>query len=263
MASTVKVPIGLELYARADDGVLDASTPVTIEAKDKTPGPVGISQLRDPVTVSLRDASYLMLTISDNAATDAVAAAVGIEAVNRRLRAIGCLETVVLEPLRAMLDGVAADLGFATYDQLVAAQRGDLGPAARSRALDRDRIDRCRALDPAHSSRTTARDATRLLAAIWNDSAAGKDACAELRSVMAQQLTRRLGAAVPAGGTLAAKSGALFGRVRNEIAVVTDADGEHYAVGVFTRAHEPFVGSATIDAAMAAAAKAAVDELRG
>ena len=70
--------------------------------------------------MSLRDLTYLMLTISDNAAADAVLAAVGISSVNNRLRAIGCRETVVVESLQATLDGVASDMGHRTYLELVA-----------------------------------------------------------------------------------------------------------------------------------------------
>jgi beta-lactamase class A len=161
-----------------------------------------------------------------------------------------------------MLNGVAIDLGYPDYLQLLAAQNGELGLHARARSIDPERIDQCRALDPTQTSRSTARDATRLLSAVWGNTAASAAACAALRTTMEQQVTRRLAAADRCGGMLAAKSGALFGRVRNEIAVVTDADGESYAVAVFTRANRPFVGARLINEAMAAVASLALDELR-
>lgn len=139
------------------------------------------------------------------------------------------------------------------------AQPGQLGPQAQAASVDADRIDACRALDPATASDTTARDATRLLTAVWTDDS---DAGATLRSVMAEQVTRRLGPAVPDGGSLAAKSGALFGRIRNEIGVVTDPDGVRYAVAVFTRAAQPFQRQNEINRAMGNAVKTALDELR-
>jgi len=67
LASVVKVPIGLEFYAQVDAAQLDPTETVTLEPGLRTPGPVGISQFDDSVTMSLRDLSYLMLTISDNA----------------------------------------------------------------------------------------------------------------------------------------------------------------------------------------------------
>jgi beta-lactamase class A len=262
MASVVKVPIALELYAQAAAGALDPAAPITLLPSRRTDGPVGISRFRDPATVSLRDLAYLMLTISDNAATDTLTDAVGIEAVNDRLRAAGCVQTVVVGDLRSLLDGVATDLGFADYTELLAAQRGALGPESEAAASDARRIDRCQALDPSTATRTTAREATRLLAAIWADTAAPVEACATLRSVMAEQVTRRLGPAVLDGGSIAAKSGALFGRVRNEIGVVSDPDGQDYAVAVLTRAHAPFIHHNEINAAMATTAEAVLDELR-
>ncbi len=134
LASVVKVPIGLEFYAQADDGRVDPTEMVALVPALRTPGPVGISQFEDTVTMSLRDLSYLMLTISDNAAADAVTAAVGIPAVNNRLRAVGCRETVVVESLQAMLDGVASEMGYGTYPELVAAQNGAKGPEAQAMA---------------------------------------------------------------------------------------------------------------------------------
>ena len=200
LASVVKVPIGLEFYAQADVGRLDPTETVALEPARRTPGPVGISQFEDTVAVSLRDLSYLMLTISDNAAADAVIAAVGIPAVNERLRAVGCRDTVVVENVQAMLDGMATDTGHRNYPELVAAQNGEMGPDAQALATDPERIDRCRALDPLQASRTTAKDATRLLAAVWAGTAASPHACVTLRRVMSQQVTRRLAGAVPDGG---------------------------------------------------------------
>ena len=262
LASVVKVPIGLEFYAQADDGDLDPTRAITLGPELRTPGPVGTSQLVDPITMSLRDLSYLMLTISDNAATDVVIDAVGIAAVNDRLSAIGCRETVLLESLKAMLDGVASDLGHRSYSELVAAQDGEFGPDIQAKALDQERIGRCRALDPLQTSRTTARDAAKLLAAICNGSAASPGACSTLRRAMSQQVTRRLAPAVLDGGILEAKSGGLFRRVRNEIALITDPGGEVYSVAVLTRSHVPCNTPYIIDHAMSTAVVKALELLR-
>lgn len=262
LASVVKVPIGLEFYAQVDAGRIDPMETVALDPAHRTPGPVGISQFEDIVTVSLRDLSYLMLTISDNAAADAVTAAVGIPAVNKCLIAIGCRETLVVQSLEAMLNGVASDMGHRNYPELVAAQNGEMGPAAQALATNPERIDRCRALDPAQTSRTTARDMTRLLAAVWAGTAASPRACATLRRVMSQQVTRRLAGAVPNGGTLEAKSGGLFRRVFNEIALITDPSGEAYSVAVLTRTSRSDISGATIGGAMAVAVAEALEHLR-
>jgi beta-lactamase class A len=99
---------------------------------------------------------------------------------------------------------------------------------------------------------------TRLLSAIWSDRAGPLGACQNLRRVMSQQVTRRLARAVPDGGALAAKSGALFGRVRNEVGVISVPTGQSYAVAVLTRPHRPFIGVPLMNDAMANAARAAI-----
>lgn len=258
-ASVIKVPIALEFYAQVEESNLDPRRSLTLTAEGRTPGPSGISIAADPVTMSLRDLCTAMLTVSDNAATDAVVEAVGRHAVNRRLQALGCTSTVLVESIGEMLDSFAQDLGFDHYARLLQAQAGELGPEAQTRSTDPERINSSRVLEPARANRTTAKDMTRLLAAIWADRAGPPDACACLRRVMSQQVTRRLARATPDGGTLAAKSGALFGRVRNEVGVIGAPGGESYAVALLTRPHRPFLGVTAIDDAIGTAAKTAID----
>ncbi|CAN5812920.1 serine hydrolase [soil metagenome] len=261
-ASVFKVLVGLEFYARAAEGEIDPAKQADLRPAVVTPGPVGISNFQDPVRLSLRDLARMMLTISDNAATDLLIARVGLDAINARAVMCGCRETRIVSDLKTLLDTMAVDLAFRSYAELLNAQAGKLGPAAQAGSTDPARIAAVAALDPARGSRTTARDMTTLLASIWNDTAALPPACATLREVMGQQVTRRLEAAVPDGGALAAKSGGLFGRVRNEIGVITWPDGARYAFAVFTQAHQPFVGAAAINAAMAQAVKTGIEALR-
>jgi beta-lactamase class A len=259
-ASVIKVPIALEFYAQVEEGRVDPSRRITV-GQGKTPGPTGISLSLDPVTMSLRDLCTAMLTISDNAATDTVLAAVGEAAVNERLERLGCFETVLAESILDLIATMARDLGFADYATLVKAQEGQLGAEALAASTDQDRISASRVLDPARTNRTTARDATRLLAAVWRDRVTPPAACAQLRRAMSHQLTRRLSVAVPAGGSLAAKSGSLFGRIRNEVGVIGAPGGEFYAVAVFTRIHQPFVAVPAVDQAMAVAVRTAIEQL--
>jgi beta-lactamase class A len=260
-ASVIKVAIAVEFYAQAEEGRVDPCTTVTLEPGRRTPGPTGISLAADPVSMSLRDLCAAMLSISDNAATDAVLAAVGKDAVNERLRRLGCRSTVLTESIQESVDALARDLGYPDYTTLLRAQADEFGAEAQAAATDQERIGSSRVVDPTRATRTTARDMTRLLAAVWTDQAAAPPACANLRIAMSQQLTRRLAVAVPPGGSLAAKTGSLFGRVRNEVGVIGTAEGESYAVAVLTRPHQPFVGVPAIDQAMGLAVKAAIDLL--
>jgi beta-lactamase class A len=262
VASTFKAFVALEFYEQARTGVLDPSERVTIEPAAATPGPTGLSLAQDPATLTLRDLAMLMMSVSDNAATDVLIDRVGITAVQERARTCGCANTHITSDVRTMLADVARELGFSSYRELLDAQAGRHGEDARLRSTDVARVDALSVLDPAQATRTTARDMATFLAAVWGNTAAHPDACADLRSVMAHQVTRRFGPAMPLSGVLAAKSGGLFGRVGNEIAVITYPDGAHYAAAVFTHAHRAFETRAAIDAAMASVVTGAIALLR-
>jgi beta-lactamase class A len=262
LASVFKVLVALEFYDQAHGRMLDPARRVEIDASARTAGPTGISTFQDPVAISLRDLCRLMMSVSDNTATDLLVAEVGLDRVNARARTCGCSSTVIESDLRTLIDGIGADLGFADYTQLLAAQSGALGPEARARGHDGVRIDGCAALDPTRTTRSTPRQMSCLLTAIWRDEAASPQACADLRALMAQQVSSRLARALPDHATIAAKTGSLLGRIRNEVGVITHADGRAFAVSVFTRAHRPFEGVASIEAAMAAAASSAIAALQ-
>lgn len=226
LASVFKVAVALEFYSRVATGRIDPTEVVTTTPASRTLRPAGMSNFRDAATVSLRDLAFLVLTISDNAATDEILRVVGVDAVNARLAACGCDRTAIVGDLATMLDEVADDLGFSSYQELLSAQRGELGDAAKARGTDHPRIDQCRALDVAHATRSTPRDMTTLLAAIWADTAGPRDACQRLREVMGQHLGGRFGRVAPDDVNVAAKGGALFGRIRNEIGVLRYTDAK-------------------------------------
>jgi beta-lactamase class A len=263
LASVFKVLVALEFFAQAHDGLLDPAQRLIIGPDRRTVGGAGISQFLDPVEISLRDLCGLMLTISDNTATDHLIGVVGLDRINARARHCGCLATVIESDLQTLFDGIGLDMGFADYATYAEAQAGALGVKALRLSTDSARIDTCAAYDARRTNRSTARDMTRLLSAIWANDAASPEACANVRGIMARQFSTRIGQALPTGATIAAKTGALTGRVRNEIGVITHKDGQAFALAVFTRPHRPFERTAGIDAQMAAGAAAAITALRG
>ncbi|HWA62195.1 MAG TPA: serine hydrolase [Caulobacteraceae bacterium] len=262
LASVFKVLVALEFYAQAHDGALDPARRLVIIPGDHTAGGGGLTEFLDPVEISLRDLCGLMLTISDNTATDHLVRLVGVDRINARARRCGCEATVIESDLQTIWDGIGREMGFSDYAAYSAAKTGAFGEDAQHRSNDAARIDTCAAYDPLRTNRSTARDMTRLLRAIWTDEGAAPEACAAVRGVMARQHSTRIGVGLPPGATIAAKTGSLTGRIRNEIGVVTHADGRAFAVAVFTRARVPFEGAARIEREMAAATAAAIAALR-
>src|SRR5215472_6990287 len=95
LASVFKIPVALEIACRIEDGRLDPRERVRVAATPRTTGPTGLSALQDEAELSLRDLARLMISVSDNAATDVLLARVGVDAVNARLRRLGLTETLI------------------------------------------------------------------------------------------------------------------------------------------------------------------------
>lgn len=262
LASVFKIFVALEFYAQVASNGLDPAELVNLAPEGRTAGPTGISVFTDPARISLRDLCVQMMAVSDNAATDLLLARVCLQKVNDRLRGCGCLASVVECDLRTLFDQMAVEIGFSDYAELAAARAGALGAEALRRSQDRDLVDAATAFDATKTNRSTPRDLTRLLGAVWRDEAGPAESCANLRAVMGLQVSSRLGRCLPDGASIAAKTGSLTGRVRNEAGVISHRDGRAFAVAVFTRAHSPFAHVAAIEAEMGAATADAISALR-
>lgn len=253
-ASCFKVAVALELFRAAAAGELDPHERVRLEP-GATAGPSGFALFADPAEASLRDLATSMLTLSDNAAADVLLRRLGVERVNALTRSLGLERTTIAGDTRFMCDRLATDAGFGRWEELAAHEPAD----ETERAELIGRIRRSREADPALATRTTPREATALLAAIWRDEAAPAAACAEVRTRMAQQLTRhRIARGLPADARFAGKTGSFAGAFRNEIGVAELPGGRRVAIAVFTRAHEPYARGREIDDAIGEAARAAL-----
>jgi beta-lactamase class A len=260
-ASVFKVSVALEAETQFADGRLDPRQRVTLRAADRTPGNVGFSLFRDDVEASLRDLVVAMLTISDNAATDALLGRLGVDAVNAGSARLGLTGTVITADLRTTINSIGQAAGFAGWDAMWAWNEQPHPADEEDRVLRR--LMAADALVPERTTRTTPRDMAILLRLIWTDQAGPPPACRRVRELMGQQLTKhRLAASFPPPARVFAKSGSLVGVVRNEIGVIEYPDGPGYAAAVFARARRPWRGDAAINAAIGATAAAAVGMLR-
>jgi beta-lactamase class A len=251
-ASVFKLPVLLELFRQAEAGEIDATTPVVVPVENRAPGPNGLSVMCDPMTASLRDLAWLMMGISDNAATDVICEKVGLDNVNATLISLGIKETTIADDCRTLFASMYADLGVTSLDEI---------PLPVTREL----LDKLSSHDPLRASpRTTPRDIAALLGLIWNDEAAPAAACAEVRRILGLQVwPHRLasGFADLDEVRTSGKTGTLTG-IRNEAGVVEYPDGGRYVVTCFTRAESLTLKHAKADAVIGASARLAVDHLR-
>lgn len=94
-ASTIKIAIMIELFRRIDDGQMMLDDIHELRAADKVPGSGVLQQLHEGIALTLGDVVYLMMSISDNPATNILIDRLGIDAVNATMRGLG-LERSVL-----------------------------------------------------------------------------------------------------------------------------------------------------------------------
>lgn len=69
-ASLIKVPVLVTVYDLVEKGLLGLDDPLTVLKLDKVAGSGMLQYLRDNTTVTVHDAAWLMITLSDNTATN-------------------------------------------------------------------------------------------------------------------------------------------------------------------------------------------------
>jgi beta-lactamase class A len=250
VASVIKVAFAIAFAREVAAGRLDARERVEVPAELRVGG-TGTTGFLDPPLVSLRDLARLMLTVSDNAATDIVLHRTGSAAVTTVLDELGLNATHLRSDMAGMHRRVVAELGL----------DGERDLDAQLALADPDAVRALGWLDPARANASTPREITGLLAAIWSDRAGPPQACAFVREVMGEQVsTQRLASGFGPEVAVAGKTGTLPG-IRNEAGVVAFPDGRRVAVAVFTRCESLADRNPDVDAAIGDGARMAVDAL--
>lgn len=205
-ASTMKVPVMIQVYRDADAGLLtlDDAVPVTNSFPSLVDGvPFSVSPTDDSDTTlygrvggtaTIRELVELMITVSSNLATNILIQRVGAERVTATMRTLGADSIMVL---RGVEDGKAYEAGL--------------------------------------SNTATARDLGIIAAAIAEARAASAAACREMEAVMGrQQFGSGIPAGVPAGTTVAHKTGEIT-RIHHDFGIVTTGDGTRYVLALMVR----------------------------
>lgn len=190
-ASTMKVPVMIELFAQADEGRLRLDDPLPVRNQfasivDGSPYSLDPAEDSDPEVyravggrLALRQLCEAMITASSNLAANLLIEKLGVENVRRRVRALGADGMNVL---RGVEDGKAFRAGLVNT--------------------------------------TTARGLLVLLEAIATGKAAGPEASREMVEILKRQ---RFGAAIPAGlppGTPVAHKTGTITKIHHDAGIV-------------------------------------------
>ena len=146
-ASLIKVPVLVTLYDLVGKGMLSLDDPLTVLKIDQVPGSGTLQYMRPGLTITVRDAAWLMSTTSDNTATNLLLDRIVIRRVWEKMEALGLPHTKVHSKSFLRISSVAMDssvkygLGvstpneMATLFELLALGRA-VNPAADSTMLD-------------------------------------------------------------------------------------------------------------------------------
>jgi len=121
VASTIKVPILMEFYRRVEEKSLDPTKPYTYKEEMTTPGS-GVLKALTPgsVTMPLIDWADLMISVSDNTATNLIIDLVGLDSVNAILRGLRLKETTLARKMMDMEAYLKGKESLCTPRELVA-----------------------------------------------------------------------------------------------------------------------------------------------
>ncbi|WP_129840800.1 serine hydrolase [Streptomyces sp. RFCAC02] len=252
IASILKVLLVLEFARQAAAGQLDPAERVVVRAADRLGG-WGLAGCADDVEVSLRDLAYFALSVSDNTAADVLLRRVGADVLPLLAAELGLARTRIRGGPRQVLESMFADVGARDAAEFAAVYPGL--PDGRRRAL--------RVFDPAHTTSSTPRDITRLMALIARDEAGPPEACALVRRLMGTQMAwTRLRAAFPAEVAVTGKTGTLPG-LHMEAGIVARPDGRRCAVAAFAATPTWDSRRLDVDLALGRAVREAVEKLHG
>ena len=98
-ASTIKLPIMIEVFSEAAEGKLKLAEGIALSADEKVSGSGILQDLSDGDVLTLHDVVTLMITLSDNTATNLVLNRIGGNAVNARMAALGLKDTRVMRKI--------------------------------------------------------------------------------------------------------------------------------------------------------------------
>ena len=146
-ASLIKVPILVTVYDLAAKGQLSLDDPITVLKIDQVPGSGIIQYLHNGTILTVRDAAWLMITISDNTATNLLLDRIIIRRVWNKMDSLGLHDTRVHSKSFLRVSSIAMDssvkygLGVTTPDEMATlfqllAKGKAVNPASDSAMLD-------------------------------------------------------------------------------------------------------------------------------
>lgn len=258
MASTFKLPVLVELYAKAKAGRLSWDEPVDIGPLDQHLGSGDIAPLFDPpgIKLSLHNVANMMMLISDNSAADLCLAKAGVTDVNARLATMGIKGIRVDRSCQELI----LDYGgqeTAKLEHLALKELRKAYPETPRTEEARYAADDRYAADLRDTA--TARAFVNLLTKIWRGEAVDRASSDAILDTMKRCRTGagRIRGLLPRGTEVAHKTGSMGG-VLDDVGIIYLPDNAgHVAISIMTK--QTRATSEQVERAMAEIARYAYD----
>lgn len=235
--SLIKVPLLVALMRRVDRGEADLSTRINLSDDHKRLGTGVLLLLDEGASITLKDAAWLMIVVSDNTATDiCLEAAGGVAAVNAEMVALGIagieMTGDALSWFRALAGSMDPALAEVGPGELVRRGYPDLGQGELADARARYHFGGGRPF-----SLATARALGELLVAIEEGSCASSAGCALIKTMLRGQQMQMMTPKYTWPVAAAHKTGNFQPHVASDIGMYQPASGTPYVLCVMTQRH--------------------------
>jgi beta-lactamase class A len=139
-ASTIKVPILIAAYRQVERGALSLDDRYRLRDEDRVPGSGVLGTLHAGLNLTVADLLYLMITVSDNTATNLIIDRVGMDVVNATMRSLGMTDSVLGRRILGRLPAAGDPENWAApQDFAVAVEAIVSGQAASAESCQRMR----------------------------------------------------------------------------------------------------------------------------
>ncbi len=251
-ASTLKVPLLVELYRQVDAGIVDVNQRIDLTDALRVPGSGVLKELAAGLQPTIHDLAMLMIIISDNTATDILYNRVGGNNINSTMQRLGLNQTCIPMTCRELLysiTGLEVENPAHTYQ------------SASDRLKKREFVLDADGFSEGKSDVSSPSDMCRLLELIHDgDILSPQSREAVLDILKRQQLSTVIPHALPPGTVVAHKTGS-YQSVRCDVGIVFSPTGPYTVV---IMAKQMTAGDRlSVDVSLAAISKAVYEEFAG
>ena len=231
MASTYKIAIMVHIYREVDAGRISLTERVPLKESDRRLGSGLLTFMTPGLDPTIHDLLLLMITVSDNEATDLLLGRVGAANVTETLRSLGIRDMRVDRSTQQLIADWLGEADPRIRTMSAAAMLSDTAAFAN---LTREQLDKAGvALRKDPRDQTSPRAMADLLSKIVTSEAASEKSCRDMLEIMGNQQLRTRIHRYLEDVPIASKNGTI-GETTNDVGVLS-LGAQHIVLSVFTQ----------------------------